>query len=81
VVGEGSTYGGHEKCTQDLVGRTDGKRPLGRPRRRWANNIEMDLHYVGRRGTDWIAMAHDGDRWRALVNAAMNPIKYGEFLD
>jgi hypothetical protein len=53
-----------------LVGRREGKRPLGRPRRRWEDNIKMDLEAGW--GTDWIEVAHDGDRWRALVNAVMN---------
>jgi hypothetical protein len=51
-----------------LVGRTDGKRPLERPRRSWEDNIKMDLPEVGWGGTDWIVMAQDKDRWRALVN-------------
>jgi hypothetical protein len=48
------------------------KRPLGRPRRRWEDNIKMDLQEVGYEGMDWIDVAQDKDRWRALVNAAMN---------
>jgi hypothetical protein len=55
-----------------LVGKPDGKRPLGRPRRRWENNINMDLREVGCGVMDWIEVAQDMDRWRALVNAAMN---------
>jgi hypothetical protein len=55
-----------------LVGKPEGKRPLGRSRRRWENNIKMDLQEVGCGGTDWIELAHDTDRWRALVNAIMN---------
>jgi hypothetical protein len=54
-----------------LVGKPEGKRPLGRPRRRWKNNIKMDLQEVGR-GIDWIELAKDTDRWRTLVNAVMN---------
>ena len=54
-----------------LVGKSDGKRPLGRPRRRWEDNIKMDLQEVGCGGMDWIELAQDGDRWRALVNAVM----------
>jgi len=49
-----------------------GKRPLGRPRRRWANNIKMDLREVGCGGMDWIDLAQDRDKWRALVNEVMN---------
>ena len=55
-----------------LVGKPEGKRPLGRPRRRWDDNIKMDLREVGCGGMDWIELAHDRDRWRALVNAVMN---------
>jgi hypothetical protein len=55
-----------------LVGKPDGKRPLGRPRRRWEDNIRMDLQEVGSGGLDWIGLAQDGDRWRAFVNAVMN---------
>jgi len=54
-----------------LVGKPEGKRPLGRPRRRWEDNIKMDLQEVGREGMDWIELAQDRDRWRALVNAVM----------
>ena len=50
----------------------EGKRPLGRPRRRWEENIKMDLQDVGCGGMDWIELAQDRDRWRALVNAVMN---------
>jgi hypothetical protein len=55
-----------------LVGKPGRKRPLGRSRRRWADNIKMDLHKVGCRGMDWIEVAQDRDRCRALVNAVMN---------
>jgi hypothetical protein len=54
-----------------FVGRPEGRRALGRPRRRWEDNIEMDLQEV-RWGMDWIELAQDRDRWRALVNAVMN---------
>jgi hypothetical protein len=67
-----------------LVGKPEGNRPLGRPRRRWENNIKMDLHEVGCEGKDWIELAQDKDKWRALLNAVMNLlgfIKYGVFLD
>ena len=55
-----------------LVGKPEGKRPLGIPRRRWADNIEMDLQEVGRGGGDWVELAQDRDRWRALVSTVMN---------
>ena len=57
---------------RDLVGKPEGKRPLGRPRRRWEDNIIMDLQEVGCGGMDWIVLAQDRDRWRVLVNVVMN---------
>jgi len=54
------------------VRQPDGKRQLGRPRRRWEGNIKMDLQEVGWRGLDWIYLAQDRDRWWALLNAAIN---------
>ena len=54
-----------------LVGKPEGKRPLGRPRRRWEDNIKMDIREVGG-GGDWLELAQDRDRWRALVNTVMN---------
>jgi hypothetical protein len=55
-----------------LVGKPEGRRPLGRPRRRWEDNIKMDLREVGWGGMDWINVAQVRDRWRALVNAVIN---------
>ncbi|KAJ4450967.1 hypothetical protein ANN_02402 [Periplaneta americana] len=55
-----------------LVVRPEGKRPLGKPRRRWEDNIKMDLREVGYDDRDWINLAQDRDRWRAYVRAAMN---------
>jgi hypothetical protein len=55
-----------------LVGNPERKRPLGRPRRRWVNNIETDLWEIGWDGMDWIDLIQDRDQWRALVNAVMN---------
>jgi hypothetical protein len=55
-----------------LVGKPEGKRQLMRPRRRWTNNIKIDLLEIGWGGVDWIGLAQDRDRWRALVNAVMN---------
>jgi hypothetical protein len=55
-----------------FVGRPEGKRPLGRPRSRWEDNIKMDLQEVGRGCGDWMEVAQDRDRWWALVNTVMN---------
>ena len=55
-----------------LVGKPKGRRPLGRPRRRWVDNIRMDLQEVGYGYMDWIVLAQDRDRWRTLVSAIMN---------
>jgi hypothetical protein len=55
-----------------LVGKPEGRRPVGRPRRRWEDNIEMDLREVGWGGVDWIDLAEDRVRWRALVYTVMN---------
>ena len=55
-----------------LVGKREGKRPLGRPRRRWEDNIKMDLQEVVGGCEDWMELAQDRDRWRALVSTVMN---------
>jgi hypothetical protein len=55
-----------------LVGQPEGRRPLGRPRRRWVDNIKMDLGEIGWDGRDWTELAQDRDQWRALVNTVMN---------
>ena len=55
-----------------LVRKSEGKRPLGRPRRRWEDNVKMDLQEVGRGCGDWMELAQDRDRWRALVSTVMN---------
>jgi hypothetical protein len=67
-----------------LVGKPEGKRPLGRPRRMWVDNIEMDLREIGWDDMDWIDVAQDRDQWRALVNTVMKPpgsIKCWEVLE
>jgi hypothetical protein len=55
-----------------LVGKLEGKRPLGRPRHRWEDNIKLDLRKIGWGGMDWIDLAQDRDQWRALLNTVMN---------
>ena len=55
-----------------MVGKLEGKRPLGRPRLRWVDNIEMDLQEVGCGGMDWIELTQDRERWPVRVNAVMN---------
>jgi hypothetical protein len=55
-----------------MVGNPEGKRPLGRPRRSWMDNIKMDLREVGRDGMDWIDVVRNRDQWSALVNTIMN---------
>jgi hypothetical protein len=67
-----SRYAGKSRCIQDFVGETEGTRPLGRPKRKGEDNIKMDLQEVGCEGMDWIDVARDRGRWRALVYAAMN---------
>ena len=66
-----STYGDREDAYRILVGKPEGRRQLGRPRRRWKGDNNMDLREVGR-GMDWIDVAQDRDRWRAFVNAVMS---------
>ena len=63
------------------MGKPEGKRPLGKHRRRWEDNIKMDLQEIGCRCMDCIELAPDTDRWRALVNEPYGSIKCGEFLD
>ena len=62
-------YGEAQRCIQGFDGKTGGKEPLERPRRRWEGNIKIDFREVG---WDWIDVAQDRDRWRAFVNAVMN---------
>jgi hypothetical protein len=66
-----SMYGMRRGAYGTLVGKLEGKRPLGRPRRSWEDNIKMDLQEIEWEGTDWIDLAQNRDRWRALVNAVM----------
>jgi len=76
-------YGERRGVYRVLAGKSEGKRPLGRPRRRWEDNIKMDLQEVCWEVMDWIELAQDRDWWWALVNAVMNlwvPYKAGNFL-
>ena len=72
-------WAGHVACMGErrgvyrvLVGKPEGNRPRGRPRRRWEDNIKLDLQEVRCGGMDWIQLAQDRDRWREVVNAVMN---------
>jgi hypothetical protein len=67
-----STHGEGRGVYRILVGRPEGKRPLGRPRRRWEDNIKIDLRETGIDGVYWIRLAQDRVRWRAFVNTVMN---------
>jgi hypothetical protein len=76
---EGEASGTSDSNTEELgnsyrilVGKPEGKRPLGRPRRRWVDNIKMDLREIGWNAVDCIDMAQDRDQWRALVNTVLN---------
>jgi len=71
-VGHVARMGEEREVYRVLVGKPEGKRPLGRPRRRWVDNIRMDLQEVGCGYMDWIGVAQDRDRWRTLVSAVMN---------
>jgi hypothetical protein len=71
-AGHAAQMGERRNAYRIVVGKPEGKRPLGRPRRRWVDNIKMDLRKVGWDGRDWIDLALDRDRWRAYVNAVMN---------
>jgi hypothetical protein len=67
-----STNGEKRNAYRIFVERLEGKRPLGRPRRRWADNIKINLREIGWGGKDWVDLAHDRDQWRALVCTVMN---------
>jgi hypothetical protein len=64
--------GEERKVYKVSMGKPEGKRPLGRPRRRWEDGIRMDLREIILGGVDWIRLSQDRDRWRAVVNAVMN---------
>jgi hypothetical protein len=79
-----SAYGGDESIYRVLVGKSEGKRQLGRPRRRWEGNIKMDLQVVECGAMNWIELTQDMDRRRGTCKCGNEPsgfIKYGEFLD
>jgi hypothetical protein len=67
-AGNVARIGAKRNAYSILVGKPEGKRPLGRPRRRWVDNIKMDLREIGWDGVDWIDVAQGRDQWRALVN-------------
>jgi hypothetical protein len=71
-LGHVARMGEKRNAYRILVGNPEGKRPLGRPRRRWIHNINMDLREIGWDGGDWIDLAQDRDQWMALVRAVMN---------
>ena len=71
-VGHVARMGEEKGAYRVLLGKPEGRRPLGRPRRRWVNNIRMDLQELGSGYMDWIWLAQDRDRWRTLVSAVMN---------
>jgi hypothetical protein len=72
-AGHVARMGEERKVHKILVGKPDGTRPLGRPRRRWEDGIRMDLGEIGLGGVDWIRLAQNRDWWRAVVSAVMNP--------
>jgi hypothetical protein len=78
-----STYGNRRGVYRVLVGKPDGKRPLGIARHIWEDNIKTDIQEVGCEGMDWIELAQDRGKWRALVNVVMDlrvPLNMGYFL-
>ena len=82
-AGHAARMGARKGVYRVLVRKPEGKKPLGRPRRRWEDNIKMDVQEMGCGGMDWIELAQDRDRWRALVNAVLNlRVQYnaGNFL-
>jgi len=82
-VGHVARMGERRGVYRVLVGKPEGKRPLGSPTRRWEDNIKMDLREVGRGVMEWIELARDRDRWWSLVNVVMNlwfPQNVGDFL-
>jgi hypothetical protein len=79
-AGHAARIGGKINACRILVGKPEGKRPLGKPRRRWVDNIKMDLREIEWDGVDWIDMAKDRDQWMALVNTVSIKCLGGGFL-
>jgi hypothetical protein len=71
-LGHVTRMGEERKVYKVLVGKLEGKRPLGRPRRRWEDGIRMDLREIGLGGVDWLRLSQDRDRWRAFVSAVIS---------
>jgi hypothetical protein len=72
-MGKACSINGEKRCAcKILVGKPEGKRPLGRPRRTWVDNIKIDLREIGWGGTDWIDLGQDRDHLRAPLNTVMN---------
>jgi hypothetical protein len=71
-TGHAARIGEKRNAFRILLGKPEGKRPLGRPRRSWVDNIKIALREIGWDGMDWIDLAQDTDQWRALVNTVMN---------
>jgi len=71
-VGHVAHMGESRSLYRVLVGKSEEKKPLGRPRHRWEDNIKMDLQEVGCESMDWVDLAEDRDRWQAMVNGVMN---------
>jgi hypothetical protein len=71
-AGHVARRGGERNAYRLLIGKSEDMRPLRRPRRRWVDNIKMDLLEIGWGGVDWIGLAQDRDKWEALVNVVMN---------
>jgi hypothetical protein len=91
VIKSRMRWAGHVACMEEgrgvyrvLVGRLEGKRPLGRPRHRWEDSIKMDLREIGIDRANWIRLAQDRVQWKAFVNTVMNlwvPLESGIFFD
>jgi hypothetical protein len=72
IVNRVAQMGEKRNAYRFLMGKPEGKRPIGKPRRSWEDNVRMDLSEIGWGGMDWVDLAEDRDQWRALVNTVMN---------